>query len=71
MSFCFLGLYSIKEPPRINHFCVGLEQYRVQVAAERLKQLGITPLVRKDKPEVYFKDPDGILVQLESKNYRG
>ncbi|HJN11635.1 MAG TPA: VOC family protein [Pirellulaceae bacterium] len=67
----FLGLYPIKEPPRINHFCVGLDEYQVQVAAERLRQFGISPFVRKDKPEVYFKDPDGITVQLESKDYRG
>jgi catechol 2,3-dioxygenase-like lactoylglutathione lyase family enzyme len=67
----FLGLYAIKEPPRVNHFCVGLDEFRVQVAAERLKQFGISPFVRKDKPEVYFKDPDGITVQLESKDYRG
>lgn len=67
----FLGLYAIKEPPRVNHFCIGLDEFRVQVAAERLKQFGISPFVRKDKPEVYFKDPDGITVQLESKDYRG
>jgi catechol 2,3-dioxygenase-like lactoylglutathione lyase family enzyme len=67
----FLGLYAIKEPPRVNHFCVGLDEFHVQVAAQRLKQFGISPYVRKDKPEVYFKDPDGITVQLESKDYRG
>ena len=67
----FLGLYAIKEPPRVNHFCVGLDEFHVQVAAERLKQFGISPFVRKDKPEVYFQDPDGITVQLESKTYRG
>ncbi len=67
----FLGLHSIKEPPRVNHFCVGLDQFHVQVAATRLKQYGITPRVRKDKPEVYFEDPDGITVQLENKDYRG
>ncbi len=67
----FLGLYAIKEPPRVNHFCIGLDEFRVRVAAERLKQFGINPYVRKDKPEVYFKDPDGITVQLENKEYRG
>lgn len=67
----FLGLYAIKEPPRVNHFCIGLDEFRVQAAAERLRQFGISPRVRKDKPEVYFEDPDGITVQLESKDYRG
>ncbi len=67
----FIGLYAIKEPPRVNHFCVGLDEYHVQAAAERLRQFGIRPRVRQDKPEVYFQDPDGITVQLESKDYRG
>ena len=65
------GVIPIKEPPRVNHFCLGLDQFHVQVAAERLQQFGIAPRVRKDKPEVYFEDPDGITVQLESKDYRG
>jgi catechol 2,3-dioxygenase-like lactoylglutathione lyase family enzyme len=67
----FLGLYSIDKPPRIHHFCVGLDEYHVQVAAERLRQYGIVPFVSPGKPEVYFQDPDGIIVQLESKDYRG
>lgn len=67
----FIGLYAIKEPPRVNHFCVGVDEYHVQAAAERLRQFGITPRVRQDKPEVYFQDPDGIAVQLESVDYRG
>lgn len=67
----FLGLYPINEPPRINHFCVGLDDFQVQVAADRLKEFGIKPRVRQDKPEVYFRDPDGISVQLEHRDYRG
>ena len=67
----FLGLYEIKETPRINHFCLGLDQFQVQVAADRLKEFGIRPQVRLDKPEVYFRDPDGITVQLENKKYQG
>ena len=67
----FLGLYRIKEKPRVNHFCVGLDEFQVHAAAQRLQQYGVKPRVRQDKPEVYFEDPDGITVQLESKDYRG
>ncbi len=67
----FLGLYKIDSPPRIHHFCVGLDEYEVNASAERLRGLGIDPYVRPDKPEVYFQDPDGISVQLEDKRYRG
>jgi catechol 2,3-dioxygenase-like lactoylglutathione lyase family enzyme len=67
----FLGLYKIDDTPRIHHFCVGLDQYDVNEAADKLRELGIDPIVRQDKPEVYFQDPDGITVQLENKRYRG
>lgn len=67
----FLGLYKIDPPSRIHHFCVGIDDYDVNEAADRLRRLGLDPYVREDKPEVYFEDPDGISVQLESKDYRG
>jgi len=67
----FIGLYRIEEPPRVNHFCLGLDDFDVPRAADRLKEFGIKPYVRQDKPEVYFRDPDGISVQLENKTYRG
>ena len=67
----FLGLYKIGETPGIHHFCVGLDEYEVEDAAEKLRGLGLEPYVREDKPEVYFPDPDGITVQLENKRYRG
>jgi len=67
----FLGLYNIDSPPRIHHFCVGLDRFNVDESANKLRSLGLDPYVRKDKPEVYFTDPDGITVQLENKRYRG
>jgi hypothetical protein len=41
------------------------------VAAAALRSLGVKPYIRKDRPELYFKDPDGILVQLSGTDYRG
>ena len=67
----FLGLYNIDSPPRIHHFCVGLDKFNVDESADKLRSLGLNPYVRKNKPEVYFADPDGITVQLENKSYRG
>lgn len=67
----FLGLYRIDDHPRIHHFCVGLNEFDVGKAADQLRDMGITPYVREDKPEVYFQDPDGITVQFENKDYRG
>ena len=67
----FLGLYAIPEPGRIHHFCVGVDGYVLEDAAEKLRGAGIDPYVRQDRPELYFNDPDGILVQLSEKEYRG
>lgn len=67
----FLGLYDIDDTPRIHHFCVGLDNFNIDEAAEQLRAMGIDPYIREDKPEVYFQDPDGITVQFEDKSYRG
>lgn len=67
----FLGLYPLQNPGRIDHFCLGVDNYVLEEAAEKLKRAGVTPLIREDRPELYFKDPDGITVQLSEKEYRG
>jgi len=67
----FLGLYPLKNPVRIDHFCIGVDNYVIEEAAEKLKLAGVTPVIREDRPELYFKDPDGITVQLSQKEYRG
>ncbi len=67
----FLGLYPLVNPGRIDHFCVGVDNYVLEEAAEKLREAGITPVIREDRPEIYFSDPDGITVQLSEKEYRG
>lgn len=67
----FLGLYPLENPGRIDHFCLGVDDYEIEEAAERLREVGVAPVIRKDRPELYFKDPDGITVQLSAKDYRG
>lgn len=67
----FLGLYAIPNPGRIHHFCVGVEGYQIDQAAEKLRQADIEPRIRQDRPELYFTDPDGTVVQLSEKDYRG
>lgn len=67
----FLGLYKMPNPGRVDHVCFGVDNYDVNAMAARLEAQGIKATIRKDKPEVYFNDPDGIRFQLEHKNYRG
>jgi catechol 2,3-dioxygenase-like lactoylglutathione lyase family enzyme len=67
----FLGLYKMPNPGRVDHVCFGVDHYEVNAMAAKLEAQGITATIRKDKPEVYFTDPDGIRFQLEDKAYRG
>ena len=67
----FLGLYKMPNPGRVDHVCFGVDNYDVNAMAAALETQGITATIRKDKPEVYFNDPDGIRFQLENKDYRG
>ena len=67
----FLGLYDIEPKGRINHFCVGVEDFDLEAQAEELRSLGVKPYIRKDRPELYFSDPDDILVQLADAGYTG
>ena len=67
----FLGLYKMPNPGRVDHVCLGVDNYDVNAMAARLEAQGIKATIRTDKPEVYFNDPDGIRFQLENKDYRG
>jgi catechol 2,3-dioxygenase-like lactoylglutathione lyase family enzyme len=67
----FLGLYKMPNPGRVDHVCFGVNNYEVNAMAAKLEAQGIKATIRKDKPEVYFTDPDGIRFQLENKDYRG
>lgn len=67
----FLGLYKMPNPGRVDHVCLGVANYEVTAMAAKLEAQGIKATIRKDKPEVYFTDPDGIRFQLEDKDYRG
>ena len=67
----FLGLYDIDPPPRIHHFCVGVEDFDIEQKAAELRSLGVEPSIRQDRPELYFTDADGITVQLSDPEYRG
>ena len=60
----FLALFQT-EQPGLNHFCFGIADYDPLTAARRLKAAGRE--VRETSGRVYFKDPDGIEVQLAAK----
>ena len=60
----FLALFQT-DKAGLNHFCFGIDDYDPLVAARRLNAEGRE--VRETSGRVYFKDPDGIEVQLAAK----
>ncbi len=70
----FLGLYKSGQSstPSINHFCLGIDG-TVETASVVLEKHGIKPAIRDRDgvKELYFRDPDNVMVQLQNVEYRG
>lgn len=74
----FLGLYELGNPGGMHHLCIGVDNYNADALAERLQGHGIDASVNRDPAnrtsggdQLYFTDPDGILVQLAQHSYLG
>jgi len=68
---CFIALCKLGEP-KVHHFCVGVENFSIDAALEKLKSdfPESTPIVYRGE-ELYFRDPDRILGQISGVDYRG
>jgi lactoylglutathione lyase len=75
----FLGCYSIpSDIGRVNHFCLGVDDYDPNRIADALRAQGIEPRVDTNPrnrtsggDQLYFPDPDGTTVQLAANGYQG
>ena len=71
----FIGLYPADsdEATRIHHLCLGLDGFDADTTLEKLLAQGLEASIRLrgDTKELYFTDPDGIVVQLQDVRYRG
>ena len=71
---CFLGLRKNflalfqNANPGMNHYCIAIEDYEVGRVTAELERQGLDPARRSNR--VYFKDPDGIEVQLASTDHQ-
>jgi hypothetical protein len=66
-------LSSLDGKPRIDHFCLGVENFEAKAALAAAQAQGGTGRIRDGDgvPELYLQDPDGITVQVQGKDYRG
>jgi catechol 2,3-dioxygenase-like lactoylglutathione lyase family enzyme len=67
----FIALFKLGEP-KVHHFCVGVENFSIDAALEKLKSdfPESKPITYRGE-ELYFRDPDGILGQISAMDYRG
>ncbi|MHC4994430.1 MAG: VOC family protein [Planctomycetota bacterium] len=50
----------------MNHYCYSIQNYDVDEAEKKLKDAGLGEGLRKPSGRIYFRDPDGLVVQLAS-----
>jgi catechol-2,3-dioxygenase len=74
----FLGLYALTNPGGMHHLCIGVDGYDPDSLARKLQIHGISANINRDPAnrtsggdQLYFTDPDGILVQLAQHGYLG
>jgi catechol 2,3-dioxygenase-like lactoylglutathione lyase family enzyme len=68
---CFFGIEAANEKaPAIDHFALGIQDFKSEEAAEKLRKRGLK-LSGVSKEGLKFVDPDGILVQLNAPDYPG
>ena len=74
----FLGLYKLADPGKVNHFCIGVDDFNPDQMAGRLKEINIAATVDRNPAnrtsggdQLYFTDPDNTRVQLGPTGYQG
>ena len=71
----FIGLYPMRDPGRIDHFSVGVEDFDAEQALTILQRrfADTSPFLRTNslgQKEIYLEDPDGVRVQLSAIRYK-
>ena len=70
MGSTFLSLDASGHESAIDHFCLGIDGYDPKATKDQLASLSITATI-ENRNQLYFRDPDGIKVQLSSADYQG
>ncbi|HMA02551.1 MAG TPA: hypothetical protein VKP02_09290, partial [Gemmatimonadaceae bacterium] len=71
----FIGLYPADTgvDPRIDHVCLGVDDFNADVVKHKLaaESVEATIRMRGDTKELYLADPNGIRIQVQDTRYRG
>ena len=64
----FLALFH-GETPKMDHYCYSVKDYDVNDAEAKLNEHRLNPRVVRGDGRIYFKDPDGLTVQLAAERH--
>ena len=59
----FVALFK-SDKAQMDHYCYSIDNYDVEQCETKLKKEGFEPRVVRPDGRIYFKDPDGLTVQL-------
>jgi catechol 2,3-dioxygenase-like lactoylglutathione lyase family enzyme len=65
----FVALFH-SDQAQMDHYCYSVNDYDVNRAEAKLNEQGLEPRVVRDAGRIYFKDPDGLTVQLAASDRR-
>ena len=65
----FVALFQ-SDQAQMDHYCYSIKNYDVNQAEAKLKEHNLEPRVVRDAGRIYFKDPDGLTVQLAAGDHR-
>jgi catechol 2,3-dioxygenase-like lactoylglutathione lyase family enzyme len=75
-SSCFLQLggefltFFKNSTPGLDHYCIAIEDFSPDEVMERLAARGLSPRRPSGTNRIYFRDPDGLEVQLSAIDHR-
>jgi catechol 2,3-dioxygenase-like lactoylglutathione lyase family enzyme len=56
--------------PGLDHYCIAIENFRPDEVVARLRGKGLEPRRPSGTDRIYFRDPDGLEVQLSAVGHR-
>jgi catechol 2,3-dioxygenase-like lactoylglutathione lyase family enzyme len=65
----FLTLFRNREPG-LDHYCMEIETFTPDEVVDQLKRKGLQPRRPSGTDRIYFRDPDGLEVQLAAVGHR-
>jgi len=70
MGSTFLALDALPHVSGVDHFCIGIDGFDLNGTKQKLESLSVNATIEEGR-FLYFRDPDGVKVQLSAADYQG